>query len=75
MTIYLPLMEMKSSPTSRTGVFIYNGVDRKDSSLGYAEDNVVPCCKECQKAKSNTPYDSFVAFINRVSNFQKGTHA
>jgi hypothetical protein len=70
-----PAMEMKSSPTSRTGVFVYNGVDRKDSSLGYTSDNVVPCCKECQKAKSNTPYDVFIAFINRAGNFQKGARA
>jgi len=26
-------------------------LDRKDSSIGYCMENVVPCCKECNQAK------------------------
>jgi len=52
------------------GEFRYNGIDRKDSDLGYIPNNVVSCCKECQKAKSNTPYSQFVNFLCRAGKFQ-----
>ena len=29
----------------------YSGIDRVDSSKGYTEDNIVPCCKHCNNAK------------------------
>jgi hypothetical protein len=47
------------------GEFRYNGIDRKDSRLGYTPDNVVPCCKVCQKAKSNLPYEVFTSLLIR----------
>lgn len=31
----------------------YNGLDRKDNSMGYTPENVVTCCKKCNKLKSN----------------------
>jgi hypothetical protein len=52
------------------GDFSYNGLDRKDSSKGYTPDNVVTCCKICQKCKSSMPYDLFIAFILRAGRFQ-----
>lgn len=36
-------------PLAESGV----GLDRKDSSLGYVRDNVVPCCGMCNKIKNN----------------------
>jgi hypothetical protein len=33
------------------GDFVYNGLDRIDSSLPHTLDNVVPCCKWCNFAK------------------------
>jgi hypothetical protein len=29
----------------------YNGIDRKDNSRGYIEDNCVPCCSSCNYIK------------------------
>jgi len=48
--------------------FYYNGIDRKDSSLGYFEDNCVPCCWECNKIKNSMVYEKFVSWINRIKN-------
>jgi hypothetical protein len=33
-----------SKDTLEHGKFIYNGIDRKDNSIGYIIDNVIPCC-------------------------------
>lgn len=35
------------------GKFYYNGIDRKDSSIGYTSDNCVPCCAKCNQVKTN----------------------
>src|SRR5208283_1176118 len=33
--------------------FLYNGIDRKDNSLGYTTSNCVSCCGRCNRIKSN----------------------
>src|ERR1700722_17383158 len=38
------------------GEFVYNGIDRLDSSGHYAFGNVVSCCSHCNYIKSNTSY-------------------
>lgn len=48
----------------------YNGIDRKDSSVGYFPENVVPCCKSCNRIKGREPYASFMSFIQRVAEFR-----
>lgn len=52
-------------PNSRQG-YIYNGVDRKINSLGYTEDNVVPCCKRCNFLKSNVDIEDFLLVIRTI---------
>lgn len=47
--------------------FIYNGLDRVDTLRGYISDNVVPCCKQCNRAKRDLPLDDFLAWIVRVA--------
>jgi hypothetical protein len=48
----------------RSGIPItYNGIDRVDSTKGYFKDNVVSCCKVCNRAKSNLPLDDFKQWI------------
>lgn len=51
----------------------YNGIDRKDNSLGYQTDNVVPCCAICNRAKNNMDYKDFIDYLVRISNFRKVT--
>ena len=45
---------------------VYNGVDRIDSSKGYNDDNVIPCCKYCNQMKSNMDADIFLNQIKRI---------
>lgn len=41
-------------------IFIYNGVDRLDSSLGYIPENCVSCCGRCNAAKSDMSVSEFL---------------
>ncbi len=56
----------KESP-NKTGGLAYNGLDRKDSGKGYTLENVVPCCAICNRAKSDSPYEEFLAWLGRVA--------
>lgn len=48
--------------------FVYNGLDRLDSNLSHIEDNLVPCCFDCNKAKSSLTVDEFFKLITRIAN-------
>ena len=49
------------------------GLDRLDNSGGYSNDNVVPCCPTCNKARGNwwTPEETKVA-IRAVYGYRRG---
>jgi hypothetical protein len=62
---------------SNNGDFIYNGIDRVDSNKGYIENNIVPCCWKCNKAKNKMNIDKFYEsveelyeWINKVHKYQ-----
>jgi hypothetical protein len=42
------------------------GLDRIDSSLGYIENNVVPCCSTCNRMKLNLDLSEFITHINKI---------
>lgn len=42
------------------GSFVYNGLDRKDSSQGYIPGNCLPCCGRCNAMKGDLPYNEFL---------------
>lgn len=42
------------------------GIDRVDSSGGYAEDNCRSCCTSCNYMKKNTPLDRFMGHVSRI---------
>lgn len=44
-----------------------NGIDRKDSSLGYVQGNVLPCCSDCNYLKSGRSYEDFVAKVRAIA--------
>lgn len=54
------------------GNFIYTGIDRKDNNQGYLVDNCVPCCKTCNFAKNDMPYDEFIAYLKQLVLFRNG---
>lgn len=49
-----------------SGDFIYNGIDRIDNNLGYSINNIVSCCKNCNRAKLEMSIDDFLSFIKKV---------
>jgi predicted SprT family Zn-dependent metalloprotease len=51
--------------------FVYNGIDRLNSNQGYLPGNVVTCCKNCNMAKRDMPYEEFIAWINLLIAYQK----
>lgn len=53
------------------GVFVYNGIDRVNNSIGYTEDNVVPCCKTCNYAKNTLELEDFRDWTIRISDKQR----
>ena len=58
----------KKKKLSEIKIFI-NGVDRIDSSIGYIDGNVLPCCKICNLAKNDMSKDIFLEWIKRVNDF------
>ena len=43
------------------------GLDRVDSSLGYTEDNIVPCCRRCNVAKSDMESSKFIGLCVKIA--------
>jgi hypothetical protein len=50
------------------GDFIYNGIDRIDSSKGYVMGNIVSCCKDCNYAKNILSQKDFYKLIENIYN-------
>lgn len=48
------------------GVFVYSGIDRKDSARGYEPGNCLPCCSVCNIMKQDVPYEDFLAHMHLI---------
>lgn len=46
--------------------FVFTGIDRVDNTRGYDPDNVVPCCRVCNRAKDVRTKDEFLSWAKRV---------
>lgn len=55
-----------SRPPTQSRDKKFNGIDRKDNTLGYILGNVVPCCITCNKAKASSSLDEFKEYIKQV---------
>lgn len=51
-----------------TMILRYNGIDRIDNSIGYVDDNCVPCCFICNRAKRELSFEDFTDWIVRLVN-------
>lgn len=51
---------------AKNSIFIYNGIDRVDNTIGYKEDNVVPCCAFCNWSKNNYTLQEFLSWVKKV---------
>lgn len=64
-------IKSKDQQWQTANVYIYNGIDRKDSKLGYNKENCVACCKQCNQSKMNYSEKDFLNWIKRVYEFNK----
>lgn len=70
---YCGSMASKSYTTKSSGVpFVYNGIDRLDSTRGYVRDNVVACCKNCNYAKHKLSVEEFKEWLHRAATYYLG---
>jgi hypothetical protein len=51
-------------------LFVYNGLDRVDNTLGYLPGNVVACCTQCNGAKLNYTQEEFLFWANQLYSHQ-----
>lgn len=72
------IAENKGCPLKKTtefdrtlGYYTFNGIDRRDNLLGYSQENCVTCCKICNHAKEDLPYEEFITNVNRLVRHQQ----
>ena len=56
----------KTNHLHSNGHFVYNGIDRLNNKLGYTIDNVVPCCKFCNRAKGTGTLEDFTIWLKHI---------
>lgn len=55
-----------SEKAKQEGTFIYNGMDRIDSSKSHTTDNTVPACQTCNRAKNDRAIEDFLSWVNNL---------
>lgn len=60
-----------STNRGHNGDYKFMGIDRKDNAIGYVHDNVVPCCKICNRAKGTRTYLEFITWIDQLIQYRK----
>ena len=57
--------------TRCVGYIIYNGIDRVDNSKGYVISNCKPCCKHCNRMKSNRSLKELTNHAKKIVAYQQ----
>lgn len=60
---------VSGQPNRRDRELSYNGIDRRDNSIGYVLDNCITCCHTCNRAKSDLSFSEFIKWIERLIKF------
>lgn len=60
-----------SDYTANKAWILANGVDRKDSSIGYISANCVPCCSTCNYIKLDLEESKFLKHVFKVADFRR----
>lgn len=45
---------------------LFNGIDRKNSSLGYTKENSVSCCRRCNMSKHTSSPEEFLEHCKKI---------
>lgn len=61
-----PTGRSRRRDTTVNGYFLSNGIDRVDNNQGYTLDNVVPCCKACNRMKHALTLDQFLEHVEKI---------
>lgn len=61
-----PPSNTKKTKNSIGNGLIYSGIDRINSNKNYTKDNIVPCCRICNYAKSNMDVLKFKGWAIRL---------
>lgn len=65
---YCGAQPVRAVSAGRThGDYIFNGIDRKDSSKDYTTDNVATCCWRCNQGKSTMSESDFIEMCLAVT--------
>lgn len=59
-------LERPGKNSSIVKEYVYNGVDRRDNTKGYIDENIVPCCTICNQSKLNRTEDAFLLMVKKV---------
>lgn len=70
-----PPSQVLKASAGVNGDYIYNGVDRINSLLGYESTNVRTCCWQCNQAKGTLSESDFFAWLLRVRAYLAATQA
>lgn len=57
---FITAEEKKAYTITRTGI------DRINNQMGYAPNNIQPCCKNCNRAKMDLSQEDFLSLIERI---------
>ena len=59
-----------SMATNTNGKFIYSGIDRLNSNIGYVPDNCVSCCTQCNVMKMKMSEEEFITKADKITKHQ-----
>ncbi len=66
-----PVSKYRNSNANPLYYYIYNGIDRMDSEVGYISGNITPCCSLCNSFKGTYSVELFLEHCGRIWGFQK----